>query len=243
MKAALSFSELTQLFTELGDGLAPYEDPDEVLHRLTELAVRRVPGAEYAGVTIARPDGHFTTVAATDEIVLRTDEIQYELSSGPCVDALLEKSTFHAADLRTDPRWPEFGNRAVETVGIVSMLSFRLFQETHRDLISGLNMYARKPHSFDEVSETIGLLLATHGASAAARAHAESRAKNLEIALQTSREIGIAMGILMHSSKITRDQAFDLLRIASQHTHRKLAAIAAEVADTGALPQLPNQRG
>ena len=38
---------------------------------------------------------------------------------------------------------------------------------------------------------------------------------------------------------LTRDQACDLLRITSQHTHRKLADTATEVGDTDtlALPQ------
>ena len=55
------------------------------------------------------------------------------------------------------------------------------------------------------------------------------------IALKSSREIGIAMGVVMASNKVTRDQAFDLLRIVSQRTHRKLADIAVDVADTGTL--------
>ena len=42
----------------------------------------------------------------------------------------------------------------------------------------------------------------------------------------------------MTQHKITRDQAFDLLRIARQHTHQKLSEIAATVADTGVL-ELP----
>jgi AmiR/NasT family two-component response regulator len=50
------------------------------------------------------------------------------------------------------------------------------------------------------------------------------------------------MGIVMNASKVTRDQAFDLLRIASQHTHRKLADVATDVAETGQLPKLPNRR-
>jgi AmiR/NasT family two-component response regulator len=57
----------------------------------------------------------------------------------------------------------------------------------------------------------------------------------------TNREIGIAMGVLMNAHKITRQQAFDLLRIVSQHTHRKLYEIARDVADTGAL-DLPAER-
>jgi GAF domain-containing protein len=239
---ALSLAELSGLFSDLGDDLVPDDDPDAVLSSLTALAVRRVPGAEYSGVTIRGENRPFVTVGATDDLVLRVDEIQYELGSGPCVDALIENSTYKAGDLRSDPRWPEFGRRAVEMTGIRSMLSFRLYHETHRDLMTGLNMYSHQPNAFDPVSETIGLLLATHGAAAAARAQAEERARNLEIALKTSREIGVAMGIVMNASKVTRDQAFDLLRIASQHTHRKLADVATDVAETGQLPKLPNRR-
>jgi GAF domain-containing protein len=242
VSADLSLTELSELFTDLGRDLQPHDDPEAVLSRLTSLAVRRVPGAEYSGVTIGAKDRSFVTVAATAEVVERIDEIQYELGTGPCVDALVENSTYNAGDLRSDPRWPEFGHRAAEATGILSMLSFRLYQESHRDLIAGLNMYSHQPNAFDAISETIGLLLATHGAAAAARAHAEQRARNLEIALKTSREIGIAMGILMNASKLTRDQAFDLLRIASQHTHRKLSEIAVDIAETGQLPTMPKRR-
>jgi hypothetical protein len=168
-----------------------------------------------------------------------TDRIQYELSSGPCVDAIVQDTVFNAADLREDPRWPEFGHRAFRTTGIISMLSFRLFIEDDYGLVAGLNLYSRVPNSFDDHSEAIGLILATHGALALTAARAQQKADNLTQALQTSREIGVAMGILMNLHKITRTQAFDLLRIASQHGHRKLADVAGQVADTGHL-ELPD---
>ncbi len=53
--------------------------------------------------------------------------------------------------------------------------------------------------------------------------------------MDSNREIGVAMGILMHQHRLTRDQAFDLLRVASQDTNRKLADVAEDVADTGVL--------
>jgi hypothetical protein len=70
---------------------------------------------------------------------------------------------------------------------------------------------------------------------AAALAGERVRASNLEQALQTSRQIGQAIGILMWSRKITAQQGFELLRAASQHTHRKLRDVATEVCDTGTL--------
>ena len=48
----------------------------------------------------------------------------------------------------------------------------------------------------------------------------------------------MAMGVLMATHKVTDDDAFTLLRIASQNTNRKLLDIADGVIETGAL-ELP----
>lgn len=228
---------LATLFDGIERELSTENNPEGIYRVLTDAAVRDVPGAEYAGISqsTAGPTGRLVTLAATDELVAVTDEIQYELNSGPCVDAIMQETVFNAADLRNDLRWPEFGRRAYETAGVVSMLSYRLYTEDHNGLVAAMNMYSTTPAAFGSESQTIGLLLATHGALAVAAATSREKARNLGQALENSREIGVAMGVLMIQHKITREQAFDLLRIASQHTHRKLADIASEVADTGSL--------
>lgn len=66
-----------------------------------------------------------------------------------------------------------------------------------------------------------------------------TRAANLEEALATNREIGQAIGILMASDHLTAEQAFERLRTASQHSHRKLRDIAADVVETGVLTVTP----
>lgn len=48
--------------------------------------------------------------------------------------------------------------------------------------------------------------------------------------------IGQAQGILMERHQLTDDQAFLVLRSASQRTQRKLNALAADLARTGTLP-------
>lgn len=68
---------------------------------------------------------------------------------------------------------------------------------------------------------------------------AHTKIANLEIALHSARRIGMAMGILMARYQVTDEQAFDLLRRASQHLHRKLRDIAEDVIYTGALDSLP----
>jgi ANTAR domain len=63
------------------------------------------------------------------------------------------------------------------------------------------------------------------------------RSANLTAALATNREIGAALGILMAGRRCTLEAAFDVLRVASQTTHRKLRDIAADVILTGSLEE------
>ena len=46
----------------------------------------------------------------------------------------------------------------------------------------------------------------------------------------------------MTQHKVTREQAFDLLRIASQNTNRKLRDVALDVIDTGTVDVTPQRR-
>jgi AmiR/NasT family two-component response regulator len=62
---------------------------------------------------------------------------------------------------------------------------------------------------------------------------AETKASQLEAALEHSREIGAAIGVLMALRKQTREQAFDLLRRASMAQNVKVHVLAARVVETG----------
>ena len=66
---------------------------------------------------------------------------------------------------------------------------------------------------------------------------AEVTADNLTRALDHSRAIGMAMGILMARHRLTDEQAFAALRRASQDSNRKLYLVASDVVETGKLPE------
>jgi GAF domain-containing protein len=142
---------------------------------------------------------------------------------------------YRTGDLRTDERWPEFGKRAYDQTGVLSMLAVRIFVEEDATAGMALNMYSTVPDAFSERDVVLAQLLAAHGALAVAAATARERTGHLEIALESNRDIGIAIGVLMTQYKITRESAFDLLRLASQHAHRKLAEIAHDVTETGTI--------
>ncbi len=231
---------LASLYTDVGDELSAGRSPVEVFDAVTRVAVERVSGSEWASITQGRR-GRFVTVAATDDRARAVDGIQYELRSGPCVDALLRDVVFWTDDLSGDGRWPEFARRAVAEHSVRSMLSYRLFVENDQ-VVAGLNLYSTRPAAFDREAHVIGTIVATHGALAVTTAAARQQIEQLGQALVTNRDIGTAMGILMFRHKITREQAFDLLRVASQHSNRKLAEIALEVIETGTL-DLPGTAG
>lgn len=84
----------------------------------------------------------------------------------------------------------------------------------------------------------IGHLLVLQANAVIVREPQLERAGHLERAPASNREIGSAMGILMISHKLTSDQAFDLLRRISQHSHRKLNVVAREVVELG-MVELP----
>lgn len=104
---------------------------------------------------------------------------------------------------------------------------------------AALNFYARTPFAFDDLDVGVAAILAPFAALALQNALNERKIANLEIALRSSRQIGIAMGVLMARGLSTPDQAFDQLSRASQHLNRKLRDVAAHVALTGELPPLP----
>jgi GAF domain-containing protein len=228
-----SHTQLADTFAEVAKLLIAAPDSAHAFTTIVDLGVRTVPGAQHSGLTMLR-NGIFHTPVATDELPERVDAIQYELGSGPCVDAVLDDDIYVSGDVSRDSRWPEFGTRAAAETGVRSMLSYRLYFEDD-DSLAGLNFYSTATDAFDETAISIGTVFATHAAIAVAAAHRLNKVTNLEHAVASNREIGIAIGILMATQLRTREQAFDLLRIASQSSHRKLRDIANDVAETGTL--------
>jgi hypothetical protein len=68
------------------------------------------------------------------------------------------------------------------------------------------------------------------------RGQALEHEANLRKALQTSRDIGTALGIVMMSDKSTSEQAFARMRALSQRHHCKIRDLATEIVLSGELP-------
>jgi GAF domain-containing protein len=226
----------TDSFAQLARELATQPTLAATLQAIVDHAAATIPGAEDAAITVKRGTQRYQTVATTGELPLRVDAIQYRTGEGPCLQALEQHHVLRSDDLGSDARWPTFGREATASTETVSMMSHRLFLEDSNS-IGALNLYSRKPAAFAQLELSTLDDLATHCAIALTTVAEREQNQHLRMALETNRDIGVAIGILMASKLVTKQQAFDALRITSQHTHRKLHQVALEVIEIGELPR------
>jgi transcriptional regulator with GAF, ATPase, and Fis domain len=217
-------------FAEMARALLAQGDVQHTLQKICDLAVETIDGCDHAGISFLR-GRKVETPAASDDVPRKVDLIQYEVDEGPCLDAIREHEVFETGDLGEECRWPHFAARAQRETGITSMLCFRLFVEG--DTLGALNLQSKAANAFGSESRTVGLVFAAHAAVALASAiHGEQ----MEEALRSRDLIGQAKGILMAREGITADQAFDMLRRASQRLNVKLRDVAGSIVHPPTAP-------
>ena len=215
--------------SELARHLEDLTDVQGTLDGIARAAVETIPGAEHASLSTILTRRDIITRAATDELPRAVDRAQYEFAQGPCVDTLYRQKTVRMSDARSEDRWPEFLER-IREMGVASMLAVQLFVD--RDDLGALNLFSSEVDAFDDESEHVALLFASHAAVGMANAQHQ---EHLRAAVSSRDLIGQAKGILMERYKITSDQAFRLIVRASQQTNRKVRDIAEELTGTGSL--------
>jgi hypothetical protein len=229
-------SEVGTNLSETAMALFSAGSVEDTLQQVVERTVATIEACDFAGIVLME-DQRIVTRFQTDAIVAEVDALQQSAGQGPCLDAIAQGDTIYADDLAEGDRWSFFGIEATER-GIRCLLTLSL---AANGIEGALNLYAQYPRAFGVLDRTRALILASLAGLvlAAARSHEdeERRAQNLHAALVTREVIGQAQGILIERERITADQAFDLLRRASQNLNRKLREVAQDLVDTGEWPQ------
>ncbi|MGH9073995.1 MAG: GAF and ANTAR domain-containing protein [Acidimicrobiales bacterium] len=206
------------------------------LQAIVDLAVDTVEACDAAGIFVLDDTGGVSNPAYAGVVVGDVDALQISLKEGPCLDAIVKQGVFYAADLADDPRWASFGPQASAS-GFRCLLAVPL---RDHGTLGALNLYAAYPSAFGIIDRAKASTLATLAGPTLAgmQAHEaeETRAENLQAALVTRELIGQALGILMERERISGDQAFDILRRASQHLNVKLREVARRLVETGERP-------
>ena len=209
-----------------------------VLERVVAAGARVVSGADLVSVTLRRGDGQgYSTPAYSGPLAVSLDEVQYEHEEGPCVGALESGGLGLARsdDLAHDPTWKLFGPVAA-SLGVGSVFAVGLFPVGgSRPLRGALNFYRHASGGFARADREAAVLLAAHVSTALAYVTvteaADLRQTQFQTALDSRDVIGQAKGILMERRGLPADEAFDVLRRASQDLNVKLRDVAATLAE------------
>ena len=199
---------------------------EELLRHVAAFAVRAIPGADGAGLTLLE-DGRPDTLVASAEFVKEVDRIQYSLGQGPCISAAADGRTVVSGSLQLERRWPRFGPR-VAALGVHSVLSLPLMGPA--GALGAMNVYAHAKNSFDQRAIELGELFAVPAAISVRNAQILAQTKRVATTLQsalTSRSvIDQALGIVISRSGCNADEAFHKLVAISQAENRKVPAVA-----------------
>ncbi|HEX4493997.1 MAG TPA: GAF and ANTAR domain-containing protein [Acidimicrobiia bacterium] len=234
---------LALAFAEIAQHLYQSQDVDAVLSTIARAAVATITGCDMASISV--PDGPtFRTLASTDAAATDVDTAQYAAGEGPCLDATEEPAVY--APEFPDPRWPRLASDP-NRFGVQSVASFRVASSNRPNterFVGSLNAYSSDDHAFEQQAQEIGLILAAHASTGVSavrdRVSLEEQAVQLHQALETRDVIGQATGILMERLRVTPEEAFEILRRASQNLNVKLRLIAESLTETGQLAQRPD---
>jgi GAF domain-containing protein len=197
---------------------------EETLDAIVRATLVSVPGFDHVGISTLHRDGTIETKSATDQVVWELDDLQYSIDEGPCVTAIRGEPVVAVPDIRHEQRWPRFVPEAVMRTGLQAQLAVQL--HVNDKTLGGLNLYSTSSASIESGAVQAAELFATHAALALARARRES---DLNDAITTRQEIGMAIGLTMARFSLDSERAFQYLVRASSTSQIKIREIAQEI--------------
>jgi GAF domain-containing protein len=214
---------------ELHGALLSTESVEQFLHEMAVMAARLGRGGLSCGMTM-QPSGQPVTVACSDQVAARVDEVQYELDDGPCLHAMRDGRMVRIEDTAEKAHWPEFEALAAAH-GIRSCLALPLNADGKP--VGALNLYSGKASAFGAAEARRAENFAENASGALSLAmrlasHAALIAQ-LRSSLTSRTVIDQALGIIMAREHCTQARAFAILRAASQNSNVKLRDIASAV--------------
>ncbi|EME23111.1 GAF and ANTAR domain-containing protein [Rhodococcus triatomae] len=216
------------VFSNLARILYDGADTEQVYAAICVAATLLVPGCDRASVMMRQGD-EYVTVAATDPVAARIDQLERELGQGPCLDTIEEAAPQIEADLRGGSAWPELARVLVESTPVRGAMGFRLLIDERK--VGALNLFSDRPGVFDtSAADHASVLTAFASVTATAATRGEDIA-SLRAGLESNREIGKAIGLLMAVEDISAEAAFDVLRRTSQQMNRKVTDLARDLVE------------
>jgi hypothetical protein len=189
------------------------------------------PHAACSVTTLA--NGVYQCAASSEDAAVKADLVEYQTLSGPCVEAASSGVEAVVEDLRSDGRWPEWASASLQ-LGFLSAAGVPA--DTGDGVQMALDLYSRDLEAFGEPELRRARAYAEEAARTLrlCRALAEQAtlAEQLQAALTSRTVIDQALGVIMAQSRVSADDAFQVLTAASQHRNVKLRELAGQLVES-----------
>lgn len=219
-------SDPTRTFAELATIIYGASGFDEIYTAICHAATRLVTGCDHACLTLLS-HGQPVTAAASDDTAAHIDRLEREIGDGPCLDAIEDDTAYIDSDLTDGSPWPELSRRALAETSVRGMAGFRLLADGRKQ--GALNLFSDTPGALTERSVDEAIMLVSFTSVALSAAQSAQAVESLKQGLQTNREIGKAVGLMMAFHKVSDDEAFEMLRQTSQDMNIKVLEVAREI--------------
>ena len=190
-------ADLASALAQMSQVLLAVQSVDTVVDLITTLAVETLAETVGAGVSLIDEQGKQTR-SASNVLVERADQLQYEHDDGPCIAAWRHQAPVRIDDISVDDRWPDW-TAAVTALGVRSMLSVPLLSAGRS--MGAIKVYSDQPGAYVASSVRVLTLFAEQASILLSNMQIVADARKLTSQLTSTlaeRDIvGHAAGILL----------------------------------------------
>lgn len=198
----------------------------EFLDGLAQMAVEHVAAHVSCGLS-AYKEGGTVTIASSDELAAELEGSQDAAGEGPRTEAIATGKAVHVTDVSRLEKWPAWRDLAVAR-GIRQCLSLPMIAKD--DTLGAVTLYTSTEAPFSIEDRRAAELFASYATGtlmiAIRLAEMAELTSHLETALESRAVIDQAKGILMAEQGCTADEAFTILKKASQNQNLRLRHLA-----------------
>ncbi|MBO0875486.1 MAG: GAF and ANTAR domain-containing protein [Pseudonocardia sp.] len=200
----------------------------EFLDELARMAVDQVDAQVSCGLA-AYKEGGTVTLASSDDLAADLEHSQDVAGEGPRTEAIATGTAVEVTDAARLGKWPAWRDLAVAQ-GVRRCLSLPMVAE--EETLGAVTLYARTDVPFSVEDGRAAEMFASYATGAlmiAIRlAEMAELTSHLETALESRAVIDQAKGIIMAEQHCTADEAFTILRTASQNQNLRLRHLAGQ---------------
>ena len=207
--------ELAGLLHELTVRLLAADSLTRALDRLATFTAAALPGIARCSVALITEGGPLTT-ATSGQTGQTFDQLQYEGSTGPGLEAARTRAVITSADLATDDRWPDLGH-AARADGLHGIAAIPL--DIRRTAVGAVSVYPDRPGDVDPEVLVTAMAFAGQAEVLIGELHRRE-------ALTEGAEVDRAVGVIIAQRGCGVQEAYAILQESAQRLGMDRATVA-----------------